>query len=141
MDTKLLVRNKWKGLKRMHAEAFSSLTCAAASVLQGRAEAPHRDDREGPKKILMKPLQGKHKIIDVGHAVSFAAQPAYEFKAELCREAPQVAEPHLLQEVTSVAPEHHINIHVLCALPITTVGTETETFGLRSDRSENTKAL
>lgn len=72
----------------------------------------------------MKPLQGKHKIIDVGHAVSLAAQPAYELEAELCREASQVAEPHLLQEVTSVAPQHHVNVHVLSALAITTVGAE-----------------
>lgn len=72
----------------------------------------------------MKSLQGEHKIIDVGHTVPFAAQPAYELKPELCREAAQVAEPHLLQEVTSVAPEHHIDIHVLCTLPITAAGTE-----------------
>lgn len=72
----------------------------------------------------MEPLQRQHKIIHVGHAVPLAAQPAYEFKAELSREAPQVAEPHLLQEVTSVAPEHHINIHVFCTLPLTTAGTE-----------------
>lgn len=72
----------------------------------------------------MKSLQRKHEIIDVGHAVSFAAQPAYELKPELRREAAQVAEPHLLQEVTSVAPEHHVDVHVLCTLPITTVGTE-----------------
>lgn len=72
----------------------------------------------------MKPLQREHKVIDVGHAVSLAAQPAYEFEPELCREASQVAEPHLLQEVTSVAPQHHVDIHVLCALPIPTVGPE-----------------
>lgn len=70
----------------------------------------------------MKPLQREHKIIHMGHAVSLAAQPANELEPELCREASQVAEPHLLQEVTSMAPQHHIDIHVLCALPVATVG-------------------
>lgn len=72
----------------------------------------------------MKSLQCEHKIVHVGHAVSLAAQPADEFKPELSGEAPQVAEPHLLQEVASVAPEHHIDVHVLCTLAVTTVGTE-----------------
>lgn len=68
----------------------------------------------------MKPLQREHKVIDVGHAVALAAQPAYELEPELCGEAAQVAEPHLLQEVTGVAPQHHVDVHVLCALPIPT---------------------
>lgn len=88
----------------------------------------------------MKSLQRKHEIVYVGHAVPFAAQPADEFKPQLSGEAPQVAEPHLLQEVTSVAPEHHVDVHVLCTLPVATVGQNSgETFGCHSYRGDDTK--
>lgn len=88
----------------------------------------------------MEPLQREHKIIDVGHAVAFAAQPAYELEPQLCGEASQVAEPHLLQEVTSVAPEHHVDVHVLSTLPITTAG-EVESFRCYRDGNNSTKPL
>lgn len=105
----------------MHTEPFSPLTRATASVLQRGAEASHGDDGKRPEKVLVKPLQREHKVVHVGHAVSLAAQPAYQFEAQLCGEAAQVAKPHLLQEVAGVAPQHHVDVHVLCALPITTV--------------------
>lgn len=74
----------------------------------------------------MQPLQSRDKVFDAGHAVSFAAQPADEFEAQLCGEASQVAEAHLLQEVAGVTPEHHIDVHVLCTLHVPTDRNEHE---------------
>lgn len=70
----------------------------------------------------MESLQCRNEILNAGHAVSFATQPADEFEAQLCGEAAQVPEAYLLQEVAGVAPEHHVDIHILCALHIPTDG-------------------
>lgn len=69
----------------------------------------------------MEPLERRDEIVDVGHAVSLAAQPADELEAQLCREAAQVAEAHLLQEVSGVTPEHHVDVHVLRTFHLPTV--------------------
>lgn len=74
----------------------------------------------------MEPLQCQNEIINAGHAVTFATQPTNELEAQLRREASQVAEAYLLQEVAGVAPEHHIDIHVLRTLHISTNKNEWE---------------
>lgn len=66
----------------------------------------------------MESLQCQNKIINAGNTVSFPTQPTNEFEAQLRREASQVAEAYLLQEVAGVAPEHHVDIHVLRTLHI-----------------------
>ena len=101
-----------------------SFTCSTPSVLQRRADASHGDDGKRPEKILMESLQRGNEILDPGHAVPFATQPADEFEAQLRGEAAQVAEAYLLQEVAGVAPQHHVDVHVLCALHVPTDGNE-----------------
>lgn len=66
----------------------------------------------------MEPLQRHHKVLHAGHAVPLAAKPADELEAQLCREAAQVAQAHLLQQVASVSPQHHVDVHVLSALAV-----------------------
>jgi len=61
-------------------------------------------------------LQCRDKILDASDPVPLATQPADEFEAQLRGEATEVAKAHLLQEVAGVAPQHHVNIHVLCTL-------------------------
>lgn len=64
----------------------------------------------------MEPLQRRDKVVHTGHAGALPTQPADELEAQLCREAAQVTEAHLLQEVAGVAPQHHVDVHVLRTL-------------------------
>lgn len=74
----------------------------------------------------MESLQCRNKVINAGHTVPFATQPTDELEAELRGEASQVAEAYLLQQVACVAPEHHIDVHVLHTLHVPTNENEDE---------------
>lgn len=74
----------------------------------------------------MESLQCQNKVINAGHTVPFATQPTDEFEAELRREAAKVAEAYLLQQVACVAPEHHVDVHVLRTINVPTNENEDE---------------
>lgn len=70
----------------------------------------------------MESLEGQDVVVHAGHAVALAAQPADELETQLGREAAQVAEAHLLQKAAGVAPQHHVDVHVLGALAVPSDG-------------------